>query len=255
MIQKKGPSYEEKALDTTVTVLSDGKIQKKTFAEIFPEYKEVTLRSFTTRKELQLIQDYYNLVVYNKAQVQNLKGNAGLQGARVNTPACRGSSRQKKSMISGRSMVVRGAPNNVGGRSAFSMIGKQRNKSMNKKVKALSIKALVYHCLLNCELYLLEDPQLLSKQLKTSAAIKKLGTMGPAFASYLEEPKKRTNDKLAPVLLLNALAQTYFRNYPKILNLRTSTDYFGLYKGSRFRKACIFTKDEMGEFLGRIFKK
>ena len=254
MIQK-GPSYQERTLDTPVTVLSEGKIQKKTFAQLFPEYKEVTLRSFTTRKELQLIQDYYNLVVYNKAQVQNLKSNAGLQGVRTNNPACRGASRQKRSLISGRSTVVRGAPNNVGGRSAFTIIGKQKNKEMNKKVKALSIKALVYHSLLNSELYLLEDSQILSKQLKTSAAIKKLGTLDTALASYLEDPKKRTNDKLAPVLLLNALAQTYFRNYPKILNLRTSTDYFGLYNGSRFRKACIFTKDEMSEFLGRIFKK
>ena len=214
-------------------------------SDLYPELKKITKKLATD----QQIQRYCTMVFKNKKQRQASSAGAGLKMVRRSPGTNRGQSRQKYS-TSGNHRVVAGAPNNRGGRVALAFFSNQQKLKMNKKQRKLVISTLIYRMLKHAELYMIEDLELT----KTSEFINYLKkTEGTELNAYLNEPivnkGKSKRVKTGPVILLSDKFQKFFLNFSKVLNLKTSPNFFGLYNGFRLRNKVIFEKELLYELI------
>ena len=213
------------------------------------DFITLDLKDYKIKEEKDVL-EYARIVYMNQKQKQSTKPQAGMSQVLISPGTNKGKSRQKYADFGYTSRTM-GAPNNVGGRIANAFFSNQTKLKMNKKVKRLMVRTLLYHTLKKAEIYVLED---LNKSAKTNQFLKNLTAFSHYhLKDYLVEPRKGTNPKLGPALLVNGDYEKFFLNYPNVLNLRTSSNYFGLYKGFRLRKVLIGTKKELSDLIEKYF--
>lgn len=192
---------------------------------------------------LELVRRYWRTVVANKKQPQSNYKFAGLNRSVKSPGTNKGESRQKYSIVNGKRQKS-GAPNNRKGRRAL-FYNKDQSLKMNKKERRLAIKQLIYLTLIKSELYMVQKLE----DLKTNEFLKLGVNAGGNLKNYILEPRNRKRVKNGPVILLGSSYDKYFRNFSKVLNLRTSNELYGLYNGSTTRPSFIFEINLLKEFL------
>ena len=241
--------------NSRVKVISSLGAEIKKLGNLFPQLNSIDFINKPGYDKIDL-DFYHRVIMHNRKQKQSNMVGAGLNRVVISPGTNKGRTRQKYASF-GYKSEVSNAPNNRKGRVALAYMKNQTPLKINKKMKKQIIKKLILETLKKADLYMLDMPSDTSaseKALKTSAFLKLLVKQAHAkLRVFLKEPytSKGTNSKarMGPVLLTDDRLARYFSNYSNVLNLKHTTNFFGLYQGARLRSSLVFTKEVLTEFL------
>ena len=238
--------------NSRVKVVSSSGAEIKKLGVLFPQLNSIDFISRPGYGKIDL-DFYHRVIMHNRKQKQSNMVGAGLNRVVISPGTNKGQTRQKYASF-GYKSEVSNAPNNRKGRVALAYMKNQTPLKINRKVKKQVIKKLILETLRKADLYMLDMSAEPEKTLKTSAFLRLLAKEAHAkLRIFLEEPytSKGTKSKArrGPVILTDDRLARYFSNYSNILNLKHTTNFFGLYQGAKLRSSLVFTKEALSEFL------
>ena len=221
----------------------------------------LSLKTYSTETDRELIKKYYVSCFKNKKQPQHSNKESGRKKVEKPSGTNKGVSRQPRG-TNGRSRIVVNVPNAVGGGKALPFNINSKSIKVNRKEKKSAIRLLIYYLLKKAKIYVIENNDTNMKDSEFLKFLKEYGN-DSKLESFLKNPVSNViNSKKIKKKGLTIISESdsdpilkRFKNYKGNIHVLNDKkrNFFGVLTGYRYPFWVVTTEAAIKKFLKELY--